>query len=321
MSLDQNSIQKTIKFHFHPFQQEKNLHAIEKSENNTKRKYLSGVSSGLKTDGHGERMTEKCIKSFMNQANSGDILLYPDLHGIKESEDIGILTKAEILENGDWYTEYRLYDESDNIGSYKQEKINDVWKQVCGLPPYKRKRQKGFSIEGIIPENSGIIKNGMGDNAIDGVELDGVVLVPRPAYQDSMATAVYKALGETTPHRRESLQRTLREQVQDREIQDKYYKYKWEYSDALDKVIEQIMQKKNNNKRDELEIALNEYRDLMINLILSSEDIFKEDEDKLILDITKGDSPYTTQDCSSKIELYKSLLNNIKQFRKQMEAM
>ena len=151
---------RNIHLHFHPREFDKGNHVIEKADSaGRKRRYLCGISSGVKVDEHGERMTEKCIKSFMSQANSGQVLLFPDIHGIKESEDIGFLSKAEILDSNDWHTEFGLWDEGDGIGKNKSEKIDTLWKQVNGLPPYKKARQKGFSIEGIIPETSIIMDN------------------------------------------------------------------------------------------------------------------------------------------------------------------
>ena len=229
-----NDRQKTpIKFNFHPFEIDKGNHAVYKSEGSdgVKRRYLKGISSGIKIDGHGERMTDKCIKSFMDQATQGDILLYPDVHGIQASSDIGILTKAEVMPNGDWLTEYRLHDARDGIGANKMEKINDIWKQIRGDKPYTVPRQKGFSIEGFIPDE-GIVTSDMsgGKRVINNVELDGVILVPRPAYKDSVANAIYKALGEVNPHRENNLRKqmcdglkgVLHEKVMGEELKDNY---------------------------------------------------------------------------------------------------
>jgi len=188
-----------ISFHFHPYGFENKTHVVEKSDSKgRKRRYLKGISSGLKMDQHQERMTEKCIQSFSDQANSGDILLYPDVHGVKGTDDIGILNSHMIDNLGDWHTEFRLYDEFDEAESYQIQKANVLWKQVAGLPPYSKPKQKGFSIEGFIPPN-GIIamKEDGTERVMDGIELDGVVVVPRPAYKDSIANAVFKALGET----------------------------------------------------------------------------------------------------------------------------
>lgn len=320
---------KSIKFHFHPYKYESKNHILEKSIGDNKHRYLCGVSSGLKEDAHGERMTEKCIKSFMAQAESGDVLLYPDIHGIKESEDIGIMTKATVLDNGDWYTEYRLYDETDEVGNNKLEKIKNIWKQVNGDPPYTKPKQKGFSIEGIIPDES-IIKNNRDRNAIDDVLLDGVVLVPRPAYTDSVTTAVYKALNETTNERRKALQESIRGQLMDKEEQDKYYSKKWELNDSLERVIELIMLKKNTNKREELSIIFEEFKDMMIDLILSSENVFVSDKEPFVedtTDILNMDEPrldtlntFREDALSAKVDLYKSLLNQIKILKTTMEA-
>lgn len=309
---------KRVSFHFHPYDWEKKGHVVEKSEDGiTKRRYLCGITSGLKIDGHGEQMTEKCIKSFMDQANSGDILLYPDVHGIKASQDIGRLTVAKVLDDGDWYTEYRLYDDSDEIGPVKKEIVDTLWKQLNGFPPYTKPKQKGFSIEGIIPD-SAVGYNTMNKGIIDDVSLDGVVLVPRPAYLDSMATAITKALGGTTVYRANSIQETLREKVQQQEINEQYYKLKWDYQDALEQIVESIMKKNNNNKQEELEIALDEYKRLMIELVMNSSEIFAGEQEgeeftgePVIETLSKSENP--------KVILYKNLLTELKNLSKIME--
>ena len=135
-------VKKAISFHFHPKDFTSGGHAVEKADGGKKRRYLAGISSGVKIDAHDERMTPKCVKSFMDQANSGTILLYPDIHGIKASKDIGILTKAEVLPNGDWHCEFRLYDEMDDVDSESVQTANKIWKQINGMPPYKKPLQK-----------------------------------------------------------------------------------------------------------------------------------------------------------------------------------
>ena len=272
-------IVKNISFHFHPNGFDENQHTIEKADNaGRKRRYLCGISSGLAVDAHGERMSEKCIKSMLDQGNSGSVLLFPDIHGIKESEDIGFLSKAEIVDGGDWYTEYGLYDEGDDIGQTTLDKINKLWKQINGFPPYRLKKQKGFSIEGIIPDKAIVMNANTGQadrSVIDDILLDGVVLVPRPAYTDSMATAIYKALGEVTPERTLSIQNIIRTNLVQEEINDNYRQVKWKYQDALEEMIEQIMSRnKTMNKRAELIVLFDEYKELMINLVINSEGAF-----------------------------------------------
>lgn len=318
-SMDNIKASKSISFHFHPNDFDNKGHCIEKAEGDKKKRYLAGISSGIKLDAHGERMTEKCIKSFMDQANSGEILLYPDIHGIKESEDIGKLVKAKIMPNGDWYTEYKLYDESDGIGPYKAEKIDTLWKQLNGLPPYSKPRQKGFSVEGIIPDENILMNNfdGVERGVLDDVLLDGVVLVPRPAYKDSIATAIYKAFGETTPERQESLRISLVQNIEQEKIENAFYKNKWDYQDALESTIEKIMKKPNNNKLEELNLIFDEYKNLMIELVMKSASVFAgeqiPEEDEMIEDNTVLESDNT------KLVLYKSLLTELKNLEKSME--
>ena len=53
-----------IPFHIHPYKFEQGLHAVEKADTSNggvKRRYLVGITSGMKIDGHGERMTKACI--------------------------------------------------------------------------------------------------------------------------------------------------------------------------------------------------------------------------------------------------------------------
>lgn len=170
---------RRIRFKFHPLDFEKNLHAVEKSINGgQKRRYLMGVSSGEKLDGHGERMTQKCIKSFMDQANRGAILLYADRHDVNYTDDIGILSGARVLNDGDWETTFRLYDQEDGLGDNTIQKADKLWRQVNGLAPYPHPLQKGFSVEGYIPDDGIVEMSEDGRRVMDNVVLDGVVVVP-----------------------------------------------------------------------------------------------------------------------------------------------
>jgi len=318
-----------ISIHFHPFKFKQKQHAIEKAdESGNKRRYVAGISSGLKLDQHKERMTEKCIKSFMSQANSGDVLLYPDMHGIKASEDIGILTRAELTTEHDWFTEYQLYDDNDDIGTNKLEKIDTLWKQINGLPPYRKPRQKGFSIEGFIPE-SGMLSyeadamGNIGKRVIDDVQLDGVLLVNRPAYKDSVVTAIYKALGEMMPEKaikvRKNIQTALREKVNQEELRDKYYKHKWDLQDAMESEIERIMKSEDPSKRDKLDILFQEYNNMMVELILNSESLFlPEEEGDQVEGNPYGSSPMIGKD--SRLDIYKSLIIELKKYSKFLKG-
>lgn len=283
---DQDQVKKAVSFHYHPFDFEHGRHAVEKAEKGGKsRRYLAGVSSGSKLDKHEERMTERCVKSFHDQGSSGDILLYPDIHGIQASKDIGILVKSEIMEDGNWMTEYRLYDEDDDVDRDSIETARKIWKQVKGEPPYKIPRQKGFSVEGFIPQGGIISAQKSGDGKVikrvmDQVLLDGVVLVPRPAYQDSIAAAVYKALGEMTPERtervREEMRSTFTEVLKNMDAGTEFWKRKSSLEEALEKSVEEIMGREDETRKDQLALAYQEFSGMMVELVMKSSDLFQE---------------------------------------------
>lgn len=283
-----SNIGRPISIHFHPFAFEKKQHAIEKSENGIKKKYLIGISSGIMKDGHGERMTENCIKSMMEQGNSGNILLYAGLHGVNFIDDLGILKNSSI-DNGNWITEYQLYDETDlqQVGKETVEKANKLWCQVNGLSPYKTPMQKGFSIEGVVPEDQildkTVNKDGSWSNrVINDMMLDGTVVVNRPAYKDSVVTAVYKCLGELHPEAKLKLSKSYNGFLIDtlKEHQDKrnFYQKFFEINSVLEEKISDIMKIPDNRESERLNILFDEYKGLMVGLILQHANIFQENE-------------------------------------------
>jgi hypothetical protein len=267
-----------ISFHFAPYHFEAKEHCVEKAEGEQKRRYLKGVSSGIKVDGHGERMTMKAINSFQRQAKSGDILLYEGQHGVDYTDDIGRLVNSEIMPDGDWMTTYRLYDSLDGMGSYTLERADKLWKQINGLPPYTRPKQKGFSIEGEIPENGILAMDESGKRMIDDVILQGTVVVPRPAYQDSVAQAVYKALGLDSPFKiRKMLSRGLAESIEARKVENEYFAKRMEISDTLDDIVKGVMTDNVGNEEERLGLLFDEYKKLMVPLILQSKGLFSND--------------------------------------------
>jgi hypothetical protein len=271
-----------IKFNFHPYDFENKLHVVEKQEGNVKRRYLQGISSGSKVDGHGERLLPECIESFQAQASSGDVLLYEGLHGVNFVDDIGKLVKSSIMPNGDWLTLYRLYDEQDKMGPNTLEKADKLWRQVNGLPPYKVPMQKGFSIEGEIPDDGIMTITDTVKRVMRNVILDGVVVVPRPAYRDSVAHAVYKALGVPAPWViRKNLTSCLRDVIDNEEKKEEYFKRRWQIDDALNDEIEKIMSE-GDNTADRLGDLFDEYKNLMTEfLIQDSSDMFKKEIDNI----------------------------------------
>ncbi len=273
-----------IPIRLQPYEFDKGLHVVEKTDTNgAKKRYLKGITSGIKIDGHGERMTSKAIESMQKQANSGSVLLYEGQHGVNYTDDLGILEKGEITQTGDWLTEYRLYDESDDVGETTIERCNKLWKQVNGLPPYVDKDgtakpiAKGFSIEGYIPDGGILEMSETGQRVIDEVLLDGVVVTPRPSYKTSIVAAIYKALDELSPPKKIHVANNIRTKflnnVEDEKKRESYYSKRYKLEDALNESVEEIMQN-GNQVRDRLDVLFDEYKSMMIQLITEHESVF-----------------------------------------------
>jgi ABC-type antimicrobial peptide transport system permease subunit len=152
-----------------------------------------------------------------------------------------------------------------------------------GIAPYKKPMQNGFSIEGSIPEDqivsAEIAENGMmTKRVVNEVLLEGVCLVPRQAYPSSIASAVYKSLGELQPSKKDRLRKSFDDvfsSINNRQnIGEEYWDSKWRLNEALDETIQRIMTINRNTKREELEIAFDSYKNYMIDLIMKSEIIF-----------------------------------------------
>lgn len=292
-----------IEFQYQPFDFDNRGHFVEKDEEGKKRRYLKGIVSGTRTDGHGERITDKCIKSFHEQANKGDLLLYADKHGIRFTDDIGILVKSVITPENDWYAEWRLYDESDGVGPNTLERCDKLWRQMLGLPPYKVPKQKGFSVEGYIPPNGIIAMSSDGRRVIDEVALDGAVVVPRPAYKTSIAHALYKALGENSPYLLEKEINSFKASLELDNLNNSYYKKRYQFQDKLEDMIENVMLNKSlRDKREALGRLFSEYGSAMTELIANSESIF---------DCEKSQEDMSGRANNNKIILIKSLISEV----------
>lgn len=277
----------SISFPFQLFKQESREHVVEKADaTGTQRRYIRGISSGVRVDGDGERMTGNALSKMQTQAKSGDILLFAGKHGVNFQDDIGILTDSEIINGGqDWFTEYRLFDEFDDVGQTFKEQADKVWKQVLGLPPYNRPRQYGFSIEALIPEG-GIVQqtvanDGRMKRVIDDIELEGVVLVTKPSYAN-VATAIYKALGELHPDYvgklHKQFENNFLQQMQDEETRDSFYRRYYAMNDALMDSVERIMGKDDGRREERLSILFSEFTPAMIQHILQHEGAFQRDK-------------------------------------------
>jgi hypothetical protein len=262
-------------------------------EDNNKHFYLCGIASGLSIDGHGERMDEEAVKGMHEQFKTKDIPLYVN-HGKDYTEDIGFLTSSKILDNGDLYHEYRLYDDSDKgrIPDKNIQMAKHVRVISAGLPPYKHPRTFGFSIEGYVPDDRIKFNPATGGKRIMQVDLDpGVSLVTKPAYQSSVANAIVKSLNGTSkkakaidlteygfkPKREETPQhpaptqadevKPLIERVIQRHTKDIFYEQSV-LEDALDATLAEILNsnKDQSEKKNELIRSFDYFRDRMLEL-------------------------------------------------------
>jgi len=315
------TLQKRINFYCQPFNFETSEHAVFKdNETGVKGRYLRGIASGSKLDGTGERITENAVKKMKQQADSGEILLYADRHNVMHSNDIGKMTSQEIAQNGDWIVEFKLYEPSDGMGKNTDETVNKIWKQLKGLPPYSKPRQRGFSIEGFIPDG-GILQmsaDGTG-RVIDDIVLDGVVLVTRPAYETSIASAIYKALEEKMPHQiKKEISSKLLKVIKQEEEQDNFYKKRYRINDAFQEELDNIMIA--GGDQFALETLFEEYSVIMMEFLQGNKPFFEKesntesvDEVETLYKVSKGGKP------ESKLTIYKSLLGKLSELEKQLQ--
>ena len=263
-----------VEFRFRAVNEPNNV--VTKSDLGGKgRRHLYGISSGLKVDGAGGRMTAKAIENFHKQAKAGEILLYAGKHGVEFTDDIGKLVDSRINDDGDWETGYRLYDESDGFKpeSHTLEKASKLWCQIKGIPPYSKPRKKGFSIEGIIPDKGIVTMDSTGRRVMDDIELDGVVVVSRPAYQDSMAKAVYKALGLPLPTDQKNALAVALRKSQD---SDDYFSSRYAIDEALEEEIRSVVTKDLPERGEALRTLFAGYSDLMAELVMRFDTVFKD---------------------------------------------
>ena len=311
---------RKIHIHFHP-RVGGSPFAVEKDEGGRKRRYLEGITSGLVQDGHGERMTEKCIKSFQRQAESGDVLLYAGNHGSSYTEDIGMLVASGIDPNGDWWTRYRLYDSADGMGAQTLEAADKVWRQINGLSPYKAPQERGFSIEGDIPDGGLRFVDKDGRRVMDDIALDGVWLVRRPSYRSSMAHAVAKAIGVPIPGSiRKSLARQLQVAVDEQETRSAYFDAYYRLQDALDSEIRSLIAVGAPDLEEQLRALFDEYGNMMVRLVLEHRGVFAEERSDGATDAATalyGSSvSKTTDDIGVRLHAVKSQLESLVQSRR-----
>jgi hypothetical protein len=249
---------------------------------------------------------------MQDQANSGEILIYAGQHGVDHTDDIGRLIKAEITPGGDWVITNRLYDEQDgfNPGSRTLEKANKLWNQIKGLPPYHKPRQYGYSIEGFIPDGGILQMSDTGKRVIDKVDLDGVLVTPRPAYTPSVIYAVYKALNELPPKKAEAykanIQHTFAEMLEHEKREENFFTQKYKLEELFQKIIEEIMSQRDQIP-DKLNLAFDQFKAAMIPLLTEHEDLFRQPLDQ--------SNAGTVSVVKDKLRIYKNIHDQINQLK------
>jgi len=283
---------KPIKIILHPYSVTKksiaddSSYATEKSENNQKRRYLTGIASGIFEDHHGDRMSEAAIDDMIAQAEDKDILLLVN-HGKDYTDDVAILTKIEKTKDNELYVEFRLYDESDKVPQIKKDQANTIWEQITGTGVYTKQRVFGFSIEGYV-EDEDIEKTENG-RVINKVDLDpGITLVTKPAYKTSVAHAVAKCLG------RQPVRKTVIDEIlnKDNVISD-FFESRWSLNSALTEAVDSVLktEKPGVEKTELINEILDDYKIKMIALIERLNYSFPESENtdsKLLRNRNKG---------------------------------
>jgi hypothetical protein len=298
--------------------------SVDKDLDGDKGRYLTGVASGLNEDAHGERVTANCIESLCRQAEEGDVLLFADQHGVKESEDIGLLKHFEVRPNGDWYVEFKLHDEKDKIDTASLEKANKLWAQVNGLSPYTKPREKGFSIEGYIPDDKILEDKKERLGIIDDMVLEGVVVVPKPAYHDSVIHAIYKSLEVTPPWKvQKDARRKLRSSLVRKDLAGAYDRERFEIEAARDELIREAVDRNlesTENLGEDLRLIFDEYKELAVELITKQPDFSGERVPALqAMADEKGPYQVRKSDRLTLLEELNSTLERLVKTRKETE--
>lgn len=227
---------------------------------NEGRRYVYGISSGPKEDSHGTTATPETIKQFHEQAQSKNIKLFAhDEHESSSLLDIGILTGSKILDDGSWWTEFRLYDEDDPVDRESKEISNKLWLQLNGLPPYNHPEDFGFSIDG-----RGKIMKVNGREYLSDIDLDGVYVVKHPSYSESTVMAIQRHFSSGQRY----------EGVSARQ----YFNDLWALQDEFIKSVEKHVKKHGRMAKDRIMRDGQSFISKMAEMASNNQQLFVEDE-------------------------------------------
>lgn len=269
---------------------------IEKDEKGTEHRYLEGTSSGsLFIDAHNERMSERCIKGFQQQAEEKTIyLLHPHTNDLLTNH-IGILIsdKSFVDNMNEWKTVFKIWSNNDlNNGIPKSniDRANDFWNMITGNGVYKKPTAiKQFSVQGLVDETKDIRHEG-NIRIIDWVDLDGVSVITKGAYpQDDFTVAqkIFKQLDIKQIG-------ILKNKIQKSENMEDFYISEMKLEDKYNDVKNEILFNDNLNndeKKEQLIALLDEYREMsiknleLINYSIEGDEVMKRKVKNLDEDI------------------------------------
>ncbi|MDI7218871.1 hypothetical protein QMN07_15325 [Leptospira santarosai] len=243
-----------------------NCTTIKKDASGRERRYIIGTSSGPKKDAHTDSMSEKCIKGFQQQSQEKAILLvHPHTENLIENQ-IGILDKSAIDQDGEWKTQFRLFDKYDlednpEFSKAVVEKANQFWMMVRGDGAYgKPTRISQFSIQGLI-KNDDVTKTEKGP-VINWIELDAVAAVTKGAYPQNDFLTVEKALTQFI--QKGELQDAIVQDQKTRDLYDENLSIDYIFRDSFRNIIES--KDSTDQKKERISNLFDEYKQLIMNL-------------------------------------------------------
>ncbi|MBE0302184.1 hypothetical protein Lepto782_23475 (plasmid) [Leptospira interrogans serovar Canicola] len=265
-----------------------NCTTIKKDASGRERRYLVGTSSGPKKDAHKDAMSEKCIKGFQQQSLDKTILLvHPHTDNLIENQ-IGILDKSAIDQDGEWKTQFRLFDKYDlednpEFSKTIVEKANQFWMMVRGEGAYsKPTRISQFSIQGLMREED-VLKTSNGI-VIDWIELDAVAAVTKGAYPQNDFLTVEKALTQFI--KKGELQDAVVQDQQTRDLYDENLRIDYVFRDRFRDIIES--KDSTDQKRERISNLFDEYKQLTMDLFEKYNYEFPDDDNQKSADSTSA---------------------------------
>ncbi|TGN00361.1 hypothetical protein EHR03_13105 [Leptospira mayottensis] len=265
-----------------------NCTTIKKDVSGRERRYLIGTSSGPKRDAHKDTMSEKCIKGFQQQSLDKTILLvHPHTDNLIENQ-IGILDKSAIDQDGEWKTQFRLFDKYDlednpEFSKTIVEKANQFWMMIRGEGAYiKPTRISQFSIQGLLREED-VSKTNNG-TVINWIELDAIAAITKGAYPQNDFLTVEKVLTQFI--KKGELQDAIIQGQKTRDLYEDNWNVESEFRDQLRKIIES--KDSSDQKKDKISNLFDEYKQLTMELFEKYDYEFPDDENQKSADLTSA---------------------------------